>query len=1003
MIIRMYKMKKLFTFLLILTTVCLIAAGCSKNNGATTSAVESVTIKTLPTNTEYLFGEVFSFDGGTLSVKYSDGKETIINMTKDMCAKEVDTTVYGVYPLYLNVVVDGAYYEVSFEYEVVFENEKIQQFADMCHDFCALTEIEIEDIEKIRAAQKAYNKLSQENKTFITENAPLLIEKLEVYERYAIPVYFRDKKEQATKYYEGLNPVLFSSSSYVALTNYYNEFMNSSVADFDAVDDLYQSFKTRVSYIPKLEISLEDLRRETIEYFENRAKRNIYAVDDKGLFESDFVLVEVNYSDSEVIKACLNELETATEEQLDEGFAEIVKRFNDGYVQEFKKDAKKSLANLFTDWENTAVSKLSLWEQDAIALKGQFNNISVSYLEDNRWWIPQPYRLTSLRNSYAAKIDSAINVEEVNEYYDTYAFEITRAVLERNLEMVYIIDRNLNGGYDVSDGYYWGYIANHWGASPAQAFVYDGIIDEFVGEIYGTSDSNPYRLCMALYKNVTVADILKLPSRYAEILNTIKPDPKAIVSCEITTLPTKTIYDIGEEVSLAGGKVTIGYNDLTTEVIDLDGEQCEMGAVDNSTPGSKTVEIIVRANNEEKIVNFTYTIKGDEKWNALISAIAGLGEQSTLNDVLSVVAIYDAFGEDCAEFNQIFAEDYAKLCRIQEKFIVEYSRPKLLECDNVYETLPYYVYSETDRTALDQKYAEMKAATASATIFATVNTATQTFLAFVEALEVEQVDVATVKERLGQSLERIANVTIYNFASESATSITITEKTISLKDNEEVAQKIATLIASIDANSSVQAAIDAYQVGVEDVYASVINAYATYATQDVKALVDNMRNTVKYIWEEDGFEGTDNISLDYTVNVWEYLWWTPECYMVSTMLNKISVDACGSKQFTYEDYQLAYNDMIRSVMYRNMYTIFQYLLSIGEADEGFRWSALCAANGAAGQNVFPYDGVLDDYFGLTISTEYRLWGWGYNKDWKVTTLAELIEKYVADMDTLINK
>ncbi len=993
-------MKKIFTFLLILTTVCLIAAGCA-DKGATLPVVESVTILSLPTKTEYLKDEEFNFAGGKISVKYTDGEENIIDMTKEMCYK-ADTSTYGKHTIYVNVTVDKTNYELSFDYNVVFENAKIQQFADACNSFCSLTEIEFEDVAGIRKALKDYNKLSEENKTFIQENAPLLVEKVNTYVRYALPVYEEQIKATANDIVRGINPMLYTEGSYTTLTGYFKEFVESEFVDFDEVDDKFETFTNRVSYIPKRNISIEDLRSETAEYLKNRVKRDVYSVVVNGLFDSTLTTTEVDYSESESIKNVLDGLSTATIEDLDAGYIEIINTLENCFVQEFKAEAKQSLANLFIDWEKAAAEKLSLWTNDSISLSSQWMNISFSYLEDNRWWIPMPYRLTSLRKGYAAKIDSAQSLDELNAYYDEFAFEISRAVMERNIEMVYAIDRNLNAGYDRGDALYWGNIANYWGASATQQFIYDGLLDEYVGQIYGSSDSNPYRLASILYnRDIQVKDLMSLPEKYTNLLEYIKPDPKAITNVTITTQPTKLIYQIGEQVTLEGGKITVDYNDLTTEVVDMAGEKCTMETADTSTPGSKTVNVIVRTNGEEKIIQITYTVKGDAKWDELIDSIADLDEESVLEDVKTAVVIYDAFGEESAEFKSTFVEDYNKLCAYQAKFIVEYATPIIAECDVAYETMPYYIYSEQDRTTVDAKYTEMKEAITAAAIFADVDSAVETFHAYMGSLTAEQADIATVKEKLSQSANRVATVTVYDFTSENALDITITEKSVSLAEDQEVAAQIATLTSAINTATDVESAIVAYQTGIKKVYDVVLTAYAKYATQEVKNLVDLMRNTVKYVWENDGFEGSDQISVDYTVDVWEYLWYTPDCYKVTVMLSKISVEAGASKQFTYEAYQAAYFDMMRSVMYRNMFTIFQYQLSKGEDVEGFRWSTVCSANGAAGLNPFPYDGVLKDYQGKIITVEFRLWGWGYAKDWKVTTLDALIEKYIVDMDNFI--
>lgn len=65
----------------------------------------------------------------------------------------------------------------------------------------------------------------------------------------------------------------------------------------------------------------------------------------------------------------------------------------------------------------------------------------------------------------------------------------------------------------------------------------------------------------------------------------------AVQAIEVTTLPTKTEYAIGEEISFAGGEVTVSYEDGTTEVVSMENEGVTFSEVNTSSAGRKNVTV----------------------------------------------------------------------------------------------------------------------------------------------------------------------------------------------------------------------------------------------------------------------------------------------------------------------------------------------------------------------------------------------------------------------------
>ena len=68
--------------------------------------------------------------------------------------------------------------------------------------------------------------------------------------------------------------------------------------------------------------------------------------------------------------------------------------------------------------------------------------------------------------------------------------------------------------------------------------------------------------------------------------------PKQITGIEVTTVPTKTNYIQNyENLDLTGGKITVTYNDETTDTMSLKNEKIKVTGFDNSEIGTNTITV----------------------------------------------------------------------------------------------------------------------------------------------------------------------------------------------------------------------------------------------------------------------------------------------------------------------------------------------------------------------------------------------------------------------------
>lgn len=86
------------------------------------------------------------------------------------------------------------------------------------------------------------------------------------------------------------------------------------------------------------------------------------------------------------------------------------------------------------------------------------------------------------------------------------------------------------------------------------------------------------------------------------------PVQAALSSISISSLPTKTIYRIGEEFAVSGLKVKAFYDDGTSKNV----TDYALSGFDSSSEGIKTVTVSYSENGKTVICNFTVEVKAEE-------------------------------------------------------------------------------------------------------------------------------------------------------------------------------------------------------------------------------------------------------------------------------------------------------------------------------------------------------------------------------------------------------
>lgn len=112
-------------------------------------------------------------------------------------------------------------------------------------------------------------------------------------------------------------------------------------------------------------------------------------------------------------------------------------------------------------------------------------------------------------------------------------------------------------------------------------------------------------------------------------------------SIEITKLPNKTVYALGETVNTSGLEVTAHYSDGSTKIV----SDYDVSSVDTSSIGTKTITVYHTYNGVTKSDSFEITVNGDK----IAANITLNGED--INEYNKKVAWYKGYSSESVKFD----------------------------------------------------------------------------------------------------------------------------------------------------------------------------------------------------------------------------------------------------------------------------------------------------------------------------------------------------------------
>lgn len=1151
--------------------------------GESERTIQKVSIGSLPDKVEYLLDEPFDVTGGSFIVGYSDGSSETAQMTAEMCGA-ADTSSYG------NKQVTVTYAEgfsVQVDYTVIYSAAS-NEFTKLSAELPTLNAVTLGDAEKIMAADSAWNALTEAEREYLNEHKPQAYSKVRELQRRLLPEFKQAADARVNEYFGYLNTGNYTEEAFAEIVGYTQVFLNgefTTLAEVKAAEEKVYADIEAVEKKTDGEFDLEEYRESTLDSLLSGMKGTLYH-----LSGSEVIAQVKNYAEEDSFKARVDELlapikDAADAKEIDDGYKTAVTALRAIYIEAYAADAKVSLDALVTEGRKLAEEQLNCWTQETIGIRGLIDEFSVSYDVDNRWWIPMPYRLPVLREAVPAKLASAQTPEQINDFYETFAYEILRATLERNLELVYAIERNLNPSYDTNDALYWNNIADCWGASANAAFIYDGIVDEYVGEMYGTSDSNPYRFVGKLYRDGGPQTVEGLVTAYTNALDcifvrltgieittqpkteyeageqftvvggvitlsyssgdtqtidmndsmydpdsvdmtpngsysvtltftvggeqktvtvdytvaqrritnvkikamptvttftvgeeftvagglitvtyndamtetvemtddmynaddvdleeagrkeltltftaangevktvtleytVIAPDAKRVTNVEIQTQPTKTEYELGDAFTVAGGVILVTYSDDTTETVEMTDDMYEEANADTTAAGVKELTLTFTVNEETKTVVLGYTVKEDVDYNALIEKVETLPAAETAGEediaaMQECIELYEGLAVGAKSvFETVNDALFAKYNAVQRALVPLYVKTDAELYQDSYKYLNRFNYEQTEIDTLDDAYLTLTIALANAETFATADEAlvsyATVFGGLTEKAETVTDYAANSALTATELAEKVMVGNLYQVSTTGYAQLNIELREVSFAESEEVTAAIAAFRTALEECAMLEDAKAQYEAEIRTLFNSVLlDAYRAAAEANVKALVNDLRDTVKDIWGEvESFKGVwDTQYTDYLRDDGEYSGRTPEFIRVSVLYNKLTVKSADTMAELFANYEAAYIEMLTGVMFRNLNTVFNYNAGNNGLDPSICWRGVYAIN-ADILSGCTYNGLIEEYQGKSYIEmspwgEIRLWYWGYHPTDKATTVGDLVHHYNADMN-----
>lgn len=1193
-------MKKFLAVILTALTLVIGSIAFAACGGNNSESVQSIAMKSLPNKTVYIKDEAFDVTGGEILVKYTDGNEETVALTAEMCG-QADTSSCGEKTLTVTYSYNETDFETTFSYTVIFSVAS-DAFLKTVNALPALNTVTTDHAEAVIAALEEWDALTEADRAYLNESSPRAYEKVNGLQERLLPQYAAAAAFRVEEAFSLLNAGKYTAENWAKIAEIVRAFKEGKYSSLKAVITAEEKAYADIEAVEKKtddeSMTVEEYRDLTAATLQQNLKAILYIVNGS---EGTVGTSEKDYAQEETYRARVEEilspiLSAESIAAVDEAYPAAATAIRALYLEAFAKDAETNLQSTVPAWRSLIEETIALWDKEEISLRGQFENLPLDYELDGRWWIPEPYSFLTMLKYVPEKLASAKTVAEINGYYETFAYEILRSVMQRNLELSYVIERNIDSTYDTNDVLYWNNIADYWGSEGGnQAFVYNGIMDEYVGQTYGISTAH-YRFAAKLYRDGGPEDIQGLVQAYGQIVKALHPEPKRVTSVEIsvepktqyeagetfsveggkilvsyndeteqeidmtdemydaasvdmtpngtyelilhftvneeeqsvtleysvaqkviesarvTVQPTNTtyfidetvsvaggrilvtfndgstqtvtmtdemfsseeadtsaegrkeltltftaendeegtvtivytvltpeakrvseavittnpknVYEIGETFTVAGGVITVTYSDESEETVDMTDEMYAAADVDLTTAGEKEVTLTFTVNEENVTVKLTYTVNENTTLTALLQKTGELpaASEATAENIEKVeecLALYSELDEGAAQvFESKYESNYTKLLAVQKALVSAYVGDRAETRKDVYDWLNRCNYAEGTIEQIDGAYAALTVALIGAETFAEVDKAFEDYDAVLEVAEEQSSTVeeyAEASARTAQSLaEKVCVGQLYEISSTGA-NMSIQLKNVSFKESEGVAAAIASFKAALKEAETLDAAREIYEARIRTLLNTVwLEDYRAAAEVNVKAVVTAMRDSVKYVWGDDGraenysFTSTGfnyEVSLDYSANLAGYLWWTPDAFKVSVVLEKITVAAGNTKEEVFANYEASYFEMIRSVMYRNLHTVFAYnsTYHVGEYT-GNQWQDIHSYYGNS-DSAPEYDGTIEEFKGVPVITsgDYRLWCWGWGPDQKVTSLSDLLWHYNADMDRLLTE
>lgn len=999
------------SFSLIFGMVLLLSLTCCKSQKKEPEppTLLSISLNADAVNQYLLQSETLDFSNASIALLYSDS--SVINEPiTDSMVSTLEYT-FGSHTAEITYTFEEEKHYFTLDY-YVFEYLSELTVVQKIHQLPFINNLSVDHVEQVASAVNSYKELLDTEREFLDTYFKEAIDRLNKTERALIDLYQQSKAEELKEFYRTLNRSLYNETDLQAIVNSINSFASQTFNSLEEVTSEYQRIVEYIESLKAIVLSLDEYKKLTIDYLSGRFHIDFSTVvlDPESISTpARFVTSAKDYLTVESIAPIYNETVTSinnasSEAAVDGIFKDALLRLEQMVAPLFIEDAVLNIQEIFNNLRDIEKDLLDSWDDITISVTGLFDNILVDYLDDNRWWMPEAYRIKVILDSVELELKKHSKLDDLVELYKDLVYEVTRSTLQKDLEMYYSIWRNRNPVYDKTNYFYWNVVADFWGDTPERQFVYNGPLSEYQGSIYGSSSNNVYRLAGYFYnESIRVKTSEELLAKYLYFKDYIAPPPLAVSSAVVDVDTVKTEYAINDPIDLTGGQAIVTYNDTSTARVDLNNSMI-YGEVDTSTTGSKqvTVKFTEPKLNTEQTASFSIVVFSDEeKYNQIIVKISNLPaiEKATEQDISraeEILSLFDALTSSEQEFFiETFSSEYTKLREYESACSSLYGELALDPVFVLYEKTNVYAFSSAEQTALSTAFNEMIANVKAHHMFSQIDADIKAFTDLLSAAEFDStLDLDGFKEATLSAIDALCEFELNHYSGEKDNVVSSYIKQ-SVKDNESVKPLYDSLVAGINTADSKEDITALFNNGVDALYESVLAAYKAAANENLHQSMYDLRATISMIWAqgdndiiEMNGEAGSKMTTDYLDDSGYYIWYVPLAFRTGNLYSKISVKAsCSSKYTISQSYDASLFDISRCTMYRNIIHTWAY-----KGLKGPWWSVVFCSP------TIYYDGSVEEYEGTVYpDSQYRLWGWGWRPGGKATSISHLVEKYNYDV------